>query len=146
MKAVRYVMLAVCLCLLADQIGRADDRYDADEIVRYQDAMERVIAGTSIATDCFAAIAYSRSTGNWGYSYNYPTLDGARRRALAQCKGSDARVVIWAKNRYCALAVGKNGSGWATGVTAAQAGMKALAECGKQTTNCRILTCVYSGR
>src|ERR1700733_9615979 len=35
--------------------------------------------------DTYAAIAYSPSTGKWGYGYNYGTRGGAERAALRTC-------------------------------------------------------------
>jgi hypothetical protein len=105
-----------------------------------------MLATASIASAAHAAIAYSQSTGSFGYSWGYAYQDGAELAALDRCDGEDAEVVGWVRNGWCALAVGDgNGYGCAWGLTEAEAQENALIECSKNTTNCRIAACVYSG-
>jgi hypothetical protein len=156
MKTFLYLMLATCLCLAADQSSRADDndQYHRDELERYQHAQNAIIAGTpvplapyaarQVVSGHYAAIAYSPRTGKCGYSTNCNSLNEARRRAFAECKESDARIVMWTRSGYCALAVGKNGLGASWASTRTKAMIDALSECEKCTTDCRIVTCVYS--
>ena len=93
--------------------------------------------------DKFAAIAFSQSTGSYGYGYGFDARSGAENEALAQCSGDDAKVVVWVKNGWCALAVGDDnayGYGWAEDLGTAR--KIALAECRKRTTNSRVVICV----
>src|SRR4051812_5573035 len=69
------------------------------------------------AQDRYAAIAYSPATGRYGYcSQHAGRLEDAKACALKQVNAADARVVIWARNAWCALARGDNGAyGYAWG-------------------------------
>ena len=53
----------------------------------------------------YAAIAYSPSTGQYGYSYAQPSLDAASSVALSRCNASDARIMTWSRNGWCSLAL-----------------------------------------
>ena len=54
-------------------------------------------------TEHYAAIAYSASTGVYGYAFDYGTRGEAQRVALARCGSADARLAGWARNGwYCA--------------------------------------------
>jgi serine/threonine-protein kinase len=100
--------------------------------------------------DSYAAIAYSPSTGAYGYGYNYGSRWSAEAAALRNCKADDARIVTWVNNGFCALAVGDDKSCWGVGweygdgATNTAAMRRALQEANKRTTNCRILLCVCS--
>jgi serine/threonine-protein kinase len=97
------------------------------------------------AADKYAAIAYSPSTGAFGYSYNFATRTSAEKVALAECKGDDAQVLVWARNGWCCLAVGDDnayGYSWADNEDYAK--KLALSECKKQADNCKIVVAVSS--
>jgi hypothetical protein len=100
--------------------------------------------------DTFAAIAYSPSTGKFGYAYNYGSRWDAQKAALKRCKAKDARIVTWVNNGFCALALGDDKSAWGVGwsygngATNTYAKKKALAECAKRTKNGRIVVCLCS--
>ncbi len=77
--------------------------------------------------DVYGAIAYSRTTGAHGFSYNYTTRSVAQGQALRQCESrsgrGDCRVQIWFRNACGVVAVGRNGafgSGWGSDVGRAQ--------------------------
>jgi Domain of unknown function (DUF4189) len=97
--------------------------------------------------DRYGAIAYSQSTGAYGYSYGWGNRATAENVALANCRGANPQVVAWARNGYCALALGDTvGSyGWGYGATAAEARTHALLNARKFTTNCYIAVTVFSG-
>jgi hypothetical protein len=97
--------------------------------------------------DKYAAIAYAQSTGSIGYAYNCRSLAEAKQLALQNCDGEDADVVSWARNAYCALALGDDGGayGQSWGRTRAEAERLALQACGQYTTNGYIARWVYSG-
>jgi len=155
---VRVVHCIVCFTVLAvSSVSLADDNDDYWYKERQREQREKEFWDQHDGDQrnyswlynpsYYAAIAYSPATGKYGYSYNFTTLADAQRRALAHCPAKDARVVVWSKEGYCALATGKDGSyGWGYGTTAAQAQAHALAECNKLTTECHILQTVYSGR
>src|SRR5205807_10452956 len=97
------------------------------------------------AGDKYAAIAYSPSSGAYGYSVGFATRTGAEKEALAQCKGDDAQVLVWARNGWCCLAVGDDnayGYSWADNEDYAK--KLALSECRKQTSNCKVVLTVSS--
>jgi serine/threonine-protein kinase len=95
----------------------------------------------------FAAIAFSQSTGQTGYSYNCGSRAEAETLALSYCNASDARIIVWVKNGYCALALGNDlgayGVAWAS--SAAEARILALGEARKVTTGVYIAVTVFSG-
>ena len=51
-----------------------------------------------IDPDSVAAIAYSPSTGEFGYAYNYEDRESAEKAALKNCSPKDARIVCWVKS------------------------------------------------
>jgi serine/threonine-protein kinase len=78
-----------------------------------------VLGGTAQAAraDYFGAIAYSPSTGCYGYSFGQDCVPTAENVALQNCNGPDRQVVVWVSNGYAALAVNNNGgygSAWST--------------------------------
>jgi Domain of unknown function (DUF4189) len=157
MTALRKLVLVAFSMMLTAQVIRADDvddykyrerQREVDERYRYE-SWQRYQENRRILNtpDYFAAIAYSPSTGQYGYSYDYTNLAAAKQAALSRCKIPDAEVVVWAKNGYCALAAGKGtGYGGAWGATAAQARANAVVESKKHTSDSKVLVCVFSGR
>ena len=100
------------------------------------------------AGDSYAALAYSPSTGRWGYGNGYPTRAQATTRALAECGQSDA-VTKWCKNAWIALALSDKspgGYGWAWATTASAARSRALRECRARNPDAHIVTCVSAFR
>ena len=96
------------------------------------------------AAALYGAIAYSESTGKYGYSYNFAYLSDAEADAIAHCGATDATVVAWCWNEYAALAVDDDGNyGYSSGESKEEAESTALSYCtGK---NPRILCWTYSG-
>jgi hypothetical protein len=94
----------------------------------------------------FAAIAYSQSTGKWGYAYDRSIADFARKSARENSKADDAKVVVAVGNMWCALAIGddKTAYGVGTGGSADIAAQLALRAARERTTNCRVVICVHS--
>ena len=58
--------------------------------------------------DRHAAIAYSPSTGSYGYAYNHASRCEAERAALSYCTASDSRIVGWVCGGWVSLAIGEN--------------------------------------
>lgn len=100
--------------------------------------------------DTYAAIAYSPSTGKYGYASNYGSRWAAETAALRNCAAKDAQIVTWVNNGFCALAVGDDVSAWGIGysygdgATNTYAKQRALLEAQKRTKNARVLLCVCS--
>lgn len=67
------------------------------------------------AADKWAAIAFSLSTTQFGYAYGQSTQIAAERLAFRKAKARDARIVVNARNAWCALAQSKRGNGWGAG-------------------------------
>ncbi len=59
------------------------------------------------AQDMYGAIAYSSSTGRYGYSYDWGSRSEAEDYARSQCGRSDCAIKVWFKNACGALAVGQ---------------------------------------
>jgi hypothetical protein len=148
-KLATLLLVALTVSVLLSSAARAeDDRQEQNrrDRIKQREEWTRQDIEAAKQHEFYAAIAYSPSTSNYGYSYKYETLADAQREALRQCKAKDAETVAWARNGwYCALAVGKDGYGHGSGKTAAAARAMALRECRKQTTDCKIVVCVYSG-
>ena len=94
-------------------------------------------------TNYWGAIAYSQSTGKWGYSRHWLSEVNARRVAIKNCEADDAKVVIVVGNYWCALALGDDMTAFGTGYSkdADEAKKFALEECRKRTKNCRVVVC-----
>jgi hypothetical protein len=74
-------------------------------------------AAQAARADAYAAIAYSQSTGQYGYSYGYDNLGAAENAAVGYANAPDAHVVVWVENGWAALAVNDDGGwgyGWST--------------------------------
>jgi serine/threonine-protein kinase len=106
-------------------------------------------AGSSLqAATSYAAIAYSPSTGQWGYGNGYPSQSAAIARARRECGRGDART-FWCKNAWIALAISdrsRGGFGWAWAPTAGAARSKALAQCRSRNPDARVVVCVSAYR
>ncbi len=84
------------------------------------------------------AIAFSESTGRWGYS-----TGGGREapyKAVRYCNAPDARVIAQAQDCWLALALGddKGVYGWGHAGNRADAERNALEACGKRAKNAKI--------
>ena len=89
----------------------------------------------------FGAIAYSNTTGAYGYSYDYGSRRSAEQAALANCRsnGSGCKVVIWFQNSCGALAIGSDfgwGAAWAS--SRSQAERSAMRYCRQNSSGCHI--------
>lgn len=105
------------------------------------------------AANTFCGIAFSPSTGVFGYSYNQRSAEAARSVAVKNCESRSKQrdsASYTARNAWAALAVGKgNGYGWGWGTSKAIAEKNALKSCARHTTNGRIrmsLSSSYSGK
>ena len=91
----------------------------------------------TINAHSFAAIAYSPSTGKFGYAYDRSSEASAQDGALKDCGAADATIACWVNRGFCALALGGDkscyGAGWSYGGHAGDdpAEDQALAECKK---------------
>jgi hypothetical protein len=122
--------------------------------VRWLAVAAVLIAGADSAraqSGYFASIAYSQSTGKIGFSARQArTKPAADALALRMCASADAKVWMWARDQWVAIAVvdGQRGNaGFGRGDSAADAQQKALDECGKRAKggDCRVALCVHSG-
>jgi hypothetical protein len=97
-------------------------------------------------TTYYAALAFSTSTGKYGYTSGWLSDSNARRVALKNCKAEDARVLVVVGNGYAALALGDDRTvyGYGYGETASEAKQHALKNARARTTNCYTAVCVHS--
>jgi len=87
----------------------------------------------------YGAIAFSTSTGAWGWSNDYSSVSEAQNAAMNSCGKPDCQAVVWFKNNCGALAVGKGncwGTGWAD--SRAEAERLALNSCRNAGDNCKV--------
>jgi hypothetical protein len=91
------------------------------------------------AQDNYGAIAYSSSTGRYGYSYDFGSQAEAENYAISKCGRSDCVVKVWFKNACGALAVGRRGAlGWGLAGSRGSAEGRALSECQSRTSGCSV--------
>ena len=93
----------------------------------------------------YAAIAYSRSTNKYGYAGGYDTREEAEAGARESCEADDAKVVVWARDGWCVLALDVDGGGaygWSWSANLDDAKATALTNCQKHATNCYVAVCV----
>ncbi len=105
-------------------------------------------SASQAAGDTFAAVAYSPSTGRWGYGNGYLTKSEAITRARHECGKRDART-NWCKNAWIALALSdQNPGGWGSswGETPEAAKHAAIAECLARNPDAHVVVCVFSSR
>jgi serine/threonine-protein kinase len=94
--------------------------------------------------DKYAAIAYSPTTGKWGYGCNYSTKAEAIDRAKSECGEDDVRT-NWCKNAWISLAISKKAKGgWgsAWGETRREAEAAARKECRDRNPDAHTLVTV----
>jgi hypothetical protein len=100
--------------------------------------------------DTYAAIAFSPSTGLYGFGNGFDNKDDAIEKALQECGGKDA-LTKWCRNAWIALAVSKKtasgyGYGWAWGETAGEARHAALENCRAHNPDAQLMLCISSER
>jgi hypothetical protein len=108
-----------------------------------------LLPSTASAGD-WGAIALSTGTGNWGTSWNYDDEEGARDRAMRECRknASDCRVFKTFENVCVALAGDNRGNfGWAWGYeTLSERRRRAVQQCRDQGgRGCKIVNTFCTG-
>lgn len=101
-----------------------------------------VVAGTvrlSLADDGshdhWGAIAYSTSTGKYGWAGGRHSQEAAESAALKHCPTRDATIVVCSKARFFALAKARNSTayGWASGKDREDTESRAREHCRERT-------------
>ncbi len=100
--------------------------------------------------DSYGAVAYSPSTGAFGYAWDCGSRGMAEQVALSNCPASDARIVGWVQDGWLVLAIGENNSygvGWEYGDGAynGDAAQTAIDECLSHGDHVRVIVCLFSG-
>ena len=116
------------------------DMYNQGTCSAYRRTCERRCGPGPNPARSFGAIAYSRSTGAYGYSYKYANRAEAEKRAIQECGKNDCEVAAWFFNNCGALVTGSNGA-WGAGYgdNERTAQVAARARCAKEGgTNCEI--------
>ena len=100
------------------------------------------------AYDRYGAIAYSKSTGQYGYSYDYSTETMAKAQALSNCGDVSCHVYVWFRNACGALAKADNGDlGWGWSGSRGGAEARAIAKCQSVSgRSCNIVCWTCTGR
>ena len=98
----------------------------------------------------YAAVAFSPSTGKYGYAWDQPTRGYAERIALSYCKAEDAKIVGWVQGGWLVLAIGEDnayGVGWeyGNGAVNTDAFNRARAECHQHGQRVKTYVCLCSG-
>lgn len=89
--------------------------------------------------DNYGAIAYSQSTGRFGYAGDYGSRGSAERAALDGCGDGTCKVVLWFMNACGALATGNDGYGTGWSTSRRTAINIAMSNCNKYTSHCSLL-------
>jgi serine/threonine-protein kinase len=88
----------------------------------------------------YGAIAFSSSTGRFGFSHHYANREAAEQEALDQCGRQGCAIATWFFNNCGALATSSNGP-WGADRAASERRAEALAQsrCTQEGgTDCRI--------
>jgi hypothetical protein len=102
-------------------------------------------AAAQAGADTYAAIANSKSTGNWAVSGNHGSPEAAENEAIKQCNADDAKAVLWVRGAWCAIAHGEDGAvGCAKANTALAAQTAALKACFKGGAHPHVSACISS--
>ena len=154
---VTFPVLAVTALLVVSPIAGADcvpycqgERYACEDSAdssacstQFQICVQNCLGGGAGA-DNYGAIAYSPSSGEYGYSYEFETQGEAERRALAECAsagGEQCEIVVWFNQACGAIAksdTGAWGADW--GESRAEAEAKATAICDRYSDHrCGVL-------
>ncbi len=96
------------------------------------------------AQELFGAIALSRTSNRFGYSYDWPSSAQATQRALQECGSPDCQVVLTFGGGCGAVAEGPNRTGLGTGKTRALAEQAALQVC--REPGCRVTVWACNSR
>ena len=107
-------------------------------------------ARVDAAGNRYAAIAFSPSTGQYGYGNGFRTKDEAIERALEEC-GADDAITRWSRNAWIALAISDRtatGWGWGSGWAKTAAGARAIArrKCLQNNDEATVVLCVSAYR
>jgi serine/threonine-protein kinase len=106
-------------------------------------------AAPAQAQGIHAALALSPSTGAYGYGYNYDTVQGARDRAMMECRkhAQDCRVYSTFSRACIAVARASNNAfGWAIGYPEDERPERALNECAyRNGDDCKVVVKFCSG-
>jgi len=98
------------------------------------------LAPSAHAYNLYAAVAYSDSTGRWGYSFDNYTLIDAMANAEAQCGVYDCEAKSYVMNGCTALARGYGwGLGWGISTSLASARYQAVRQCELRDYACSVV-------
>jgi serine/threonine-protein kinase len=86
--------------------------------------------------NCWGAVAFGPN-GAWAYAVNYSTRGQAGSMALRKCQGRCTRYLTF-RNSCGAYASGRGAYGWGNAHTRRQAESRALLECRRRTSGCRV--------
>jgi hypothetical protein len=110
----------------------------------HNDALGRASAAAAAAAgqtgSGFGAVAYSASTGKYGWAWQCNSYIDAENTAAYSVGAPDARALYWGQNTYLALAVGASGAtGWGSGMFKRSARKSALQNCRQYDLSCGIV-------
>ena len=103
----------------------------APNVIGPNDAIPRPFDFTR---DGYGAIAFSRSTRRYGWSYGAADRSAAERTALAHCHSSDAAILAWGQHTFLALALADHRAyGWSWDSARNNAARRAITGCAGPT-------------
>lgn len=108
-------------------------------------ATTMLFAVPAAAQAYWGAIAVNPATGAYGVSYNYNTANGAKHRALNECKGQKCRVAVWVRNGWAALVFKNKNNVFVAGAGDTEREAVAKARSRAHDSSARKVTTVYSG-
>ena len=96
----------------------------------------------------YGVLAVSHNTGRYGFCYaHHKNKQDAANDALGFCNARDAKVVLWVKNGWFALATGGGGAfGWAYGPDPDEVRENAITECLRYSRSAKIVLFEHSNK
>lgn len=96
----------------------------------------------------YGVVAISHTTGRYGFCYaHHKNKQDAANDALGFCNARDAKVVLWVKNGWFALACGGGGAfGWAYGPDPDEVRENAITECLRYSRSAKIVLMEHSNK
>jgi hypothetical protein len=108
------------------------NRYDQGQCVEYRQCSPGT-STPSAPSASYGAIAYGRTSGSWGTSYQWGNQAKAENEAMRNCAqhGKDCEVMVWFERKCGAVAADGTTAYWALGNSEGQARADAQDQCVK---------------
>ncbi len=126
-----WLVLGAAAPAWAQPCGTICSRYEQGHCVEYTHSP---CTSPSAPSRKYGAIAYSRSSGTYGYSHDLGDEASAKKTALKYCaqNAKDCETIVWFYNNCAAVAADGNTVSWGLDANASRAATKAVDQCTKE--------------